>query len=133
LNEGHFYAEAMDWSTGLWFLFDDTTVTYISQGPNHCIEKSYTTKQDVAVSGCKDVYRLNYVKTSILVQVGYNEIKKERRNYLLREGNRWMSTQIMATMKENERYVYVCICFKNSGLHSNILLSKPEKTFLVTY
>jgi hypothetical protein len=124
MNRGHYFAEAMDWSTGLWFRFDDETVTHISEGPMHSIEKSSTGKQgDHGLSGSQDAFRLLYVKSSFLFQVKWS--------YLLSGDSSRMSNQIMKK-EQTERYVWLCICFKNSGLHSNGQLNKTEIMFLVT-
>ena len=124
MNRGHFFAEAMDWSTGLWFRFDDETVTHISEGPMYVTEKSSTGKQgDHGLSGSEDAFRLLYVKSSFLFQ--------DKWSYLLSNDSSRISNQIVKK-KEIERYVCLCICSKNSGLHSNGHLNETEIMFLVT-
>ena len=124
MKRGHYFAEAMDWSTGLWFRFDDETVTHISKGPMHSIEKSSTGKQgDHGLSGSEDAFRLLYVKSSFLFQ--------DKWSYLLPNDSSRISNQIVKK-KEIERYVCLCICSKNSGLHSNGHLNETEIMFLVT-
>ena len=34
-DSGDYVTEAIDWTTSLWFLFDDETVTYLDEGPQN--------------------------------------------------------------------------------------------------
>jgi hypothetical protein len=90
----------------------------------HSIEKSYTGKQgDHGLSGSQDAFRLLYVKSCFLFQ--------DKWSYLLSNDSSRISNQIVKK-KEIERYVCLCICSKNSGLHSNEQLNEMEIMFLVT-
>ncbi len=60
-DSGHYVTEAMDWTTGLWFLFDDNTVTYLAKG-----------LQDS--SGSTGAYSLFYVEQSFLGHHGCMQI-----------------------------------------------------------
>jgi ubiquitin C-terminal hydrolase len=62
---GHYVAEAMDWTTGLWFEFNDEKVKLLEAGPS-C---SYDPKNGVpkrGSSGSTDAYNMYYVEKSYL-------------------------------------------------------------------
>jgi len=62
---GHYVAEAMDWTTGIWFEYDDQTVTLLEDGPtsSYGIDDNIEKEQ---VQGTSDAYNLFYVKQSFL-------------------------------------------------------------------
>ena len=99
---GHYVAEAMDWTTGLWFEFNDEDVMFLESGPKHsfwkediltCGERGSAFddiavvdslgkvgQRDVAaptVTGSTDAYSLFYAERSFLANRAAQEIQKE--------------------------------------------------------
>ena len=60
---GHYIAEAMDWSTGIWFQYDDDSVTLLKDGPSYSLNDGTDLKK---AKGSSDAYNLFYVKESCL-------------------------------------------------------------------
>jgi hypothetical protein len=60
-DSGHYVTDAMDWTMGMWFLFNDETVTYLANGPKES-------------SGCTGTYSLFYGEQSFLGHHGSMKI-----------------------------------------------------------
>ena len=86
---GHYVAEAMNWSTGMWFEYDDENVSFLSNGPNsssepevhgqdpkgkdNCIKKNLNRN----VRGSSDAYNLFYVEKSFLAKSAKEQINAQ--------------------------------------------------------
>ena len=70
-QSGHYIAEAMDWSTGIWFEYDDESVTLLKEGPSY----SFNDGADLdKAKGSSDAYNLFYVKQSCLQESVMSQI-----------------------------------------------------------
>ena len=79
---GHYVAEAMDWSTGRWFEFNDEVVKLLPDGPSCSYDSSNLPHSKVDdqndfisrfgslkdASGSQDAYNMYYVQSSFLVK-----------------------------------------------------------------
>lgn len=68
---GHYVANAMDWSTGVWFEFNDEDVDVLDDGPLSGFYPDQTTDSNEdtkprKISGSADAYNLLYVEKSYL-------------------------------------------------------------------
>mmetsp|Transcript_21335 Transcript_21335/g.46317 ORF Transcript_21335/g.46317 Transcript_21335/m.46317 type:complete len:1522 (+) Transcript_21335:285-4850(+) len=71
---GHYVAEVMDWTTGVWYEFNDEDVTILEGGPTSSFEPSETDDveekkqpdKQLKVKGSQDAYNLFYVEQSYL-------------------------------------------------------------------
>jgi len=67
---GHYVAEVMDWTTGVWYEFNDEDVTILEDGPSSSFEPSEIEdemeSEQRAVSGSGDAYNLFYVEQNYL-------------------------------------------------------------------
>jgi ubiquitin carboxyl-terminal hydrolase 48 len=63
---GHYVAQAMDWTTGTWFDFNDTEVKILKDGPDCSfhVENGKTTSKKLV--GSQDAYNLYYVEEGFL-------------------------------------------------------------------
>jgi ubiquitin carboxyl-terminal hydrolase 48 len=62
---GHYVAEVMDWTTGVWFEFDDEKVSKLDKGPLSSYHPSINTFQRPK-EGTSDAYNLFYVELKFL-------------------------------------------------------------------
>ena len=66
---GHYIAQAMDWTTGSWFEFNDTHVKLLKDGPECSIDpEAQSGNSKKAPSGSQDAYNLYYVEEGFLAQ-----------------------------------------------------------------
>lgn len=66
---GHYVAQAMDWTTGYWFDFNDTHVKLLKDGPESSFDPSKNSgRAPRGVTGSGDAYNLYYVEESFLAQ-----------------------------------------------------------------
>ena len=88
-NSGHYIAEAMDWTTGLWFEFNDEDVTFLEMGPKHSIEKGFSSDSTTSngpscknstTTGSSDAYSLFYAERSYLGQQAAQKIISQLQN-----------------------------------------------------
>lgn len=89
-NSGHYIAEAMDWTTGLWFEFNDEDVTFLEMGPKHSIETGFSLDSTTsgngsscktsATTGSSDAYSLFYAERSYLGQQAAQKIISQLQN-----------------------------------------------------
>ncbi len=102
-NSGHYISEAMDWTTGAWFQFNDESVTFLDSGPKHIFDREtsgfasevvecnsfgpskknrvHNGKVNLAGKqslGCSDAYSLFYVERSYLAQHGAVQVHQSR-------------------------------------------------------
>ena len=77
---GHYIAQAMDWTTGSWFEFNDTHVKLLKDGPDCSVDpKSETTNSKKGASGSQDAYNLFYVEETFLAESVIDRIKAMER------------------------------------------------------
>lgn len=70
---GHYTAEAMDWTSGQWFTFNDEVVRYLPDGP----KSTYCGKNDFDdCEGSCDAYNLYYVSENFLNQSIFDGVKQ---------------------------------------------------------
>jgi Ubiquitin carboxyl-terminal hydrolase len=88
---GHYIAEAMDWTTGVWYEFNDETVKVLPNGPSSSYNPdvgdssdSSSNRVDLSPSGSQDAYNMYYVDEKYLAQQGLDTI--ERRQTFAKEG-----------------------------------------------
>ena len=62
---GHYVAEVMDWTTGVWFECDDEKVSLLQHGPNSSYDPDRTATTRLK-GGTSDAYNIFYVEESYL-------------------------------------------------------------------
>jgi len=62
---GHYVAEVMDWTTGVWFEYDDEKVSLLQHGPNSSYDPDRTSSTRLK-GGTSDAYNIFYVEESYL-------------------------------------------------------------------
>lgn len=76
---GHYIADVVDWTTGVWYEFNDEEVSVLEKGPKSSFEpnaSNTSAKGKVAkVDGSTDAYNLFYVEQSYLSQQSRTELK----------------------------------------------------------
>lgn len=73
---GHYIAQAMDWTTGSWFEFNDTHVKLLKDGPECSTDAaSQTADHKKTPTGSQDAYNLYYVEETFLAQSIVEKIK----------------------------------------------------------
>ncbi len=110
----------MDWTTGLWFKFDDEKVTFLENGPNHSFDiiresgcsnavidgdNSIRTKRKNGANisrGCRSAYSLFYVQRSYLGQYAAMQINRNNSNNNQRDD---LISWIESKRKEHENSV----------------------------
>ena len=70
---GHYIAEAMDWTTGEWFEFNDEKVSLLKNGPSCSVDLEKYKNKDISErtklpQGSQDAYNLYYVEEGFLAQ-----------------------------------------------------------------
>jgi ubiquitin C-terminal hydrolase len=115
---GHYIAEAIDWTTGLWYEFNDETVKVLPQGPscsyipiirreglstdrdsisleNESVNFSNGSQvaYDGSISGSQDAYNMYYVDEDYLARNALNALVKRQMNIL--------NTSVKDTQSEN--------------------------------
>ena len=83
---GHYVAEAMDWTSGQWFEFNDETLTYLEHGPTCSIDPNgkdeasdddlETTDKKAKLVGSNEAYCLYYVEKKFLAQSVYDRLRE---------------------------------------------------------
>ena len=72
---GHYVADVMDWTTGVWYEFNDEDVTILEGGPTSSFEplkpkddddKPQQQGKNRKINGSQDAYNLFYVEESYL-------------------------------------------------------------------
>jgi hypothetical protein len=86
---GHYIAEAMDWTTGVWYEFNDETVKVLPDGPSSsydpCLDDADHSSDPNDISGSEDAYNMYYVDEEFLGRIGLQTI--ERRLSFAKKGN----------------------------------------------
>ena len=76
---GHYIADVMDWTTGVWYEFNDEEVSVLEEGPTSSFEPNASNSSAKGkgnkVSGSTDAYNLFYVEQSYLSQQSGIELK----------------------------------------------------------
>lgn len=73
---GHYVADVMDWTTGVWYEFNDAEVTVLEGGPVSSFEPSEgTSGNGRKVGGSQDAYNLFYVEESYLASQAEIELR----------------------------------------------------------
>lgn len=87
---GHYVAEAKDWTTGVWYEFNDEDVTILEGGPTSSFEPSETEDDEEEKQsgkhrkvGSQDAYNLFYVEQSYLSR----QCESELQHVIQNEGN----------------------------------------------
>ena len=84
-HSGHYVADVMDWTTGVWYEFNDEKVTILEGGPKSSFEPVDTEANTEAkkqsknrkICGSGDAYNLFYVEQSYLAQHSKSELQKQ--------------------------------------------------------
>ena len=85
---GHYIAEGMDWTTGIWFEFNDKDVRILEKGPTGKEEKKIVIDNDATNGGKKrykgssDAYSMFYVERKFLRREVKQEVKRRASNEL---------------------------------------------------
>ena len=61
---GHYTADVLDWTTGVWYGFNDEEVSVLEDGPESSFHSSSETDKNGKVVGSADAYNLFYVEES---------------------------------------------------------------------
>jgi ubiquitin carboxyl-terminal hydrolase 48 len=76
---GHYIADVMDWTTGVWYEFNDEDVSTLEQGPKSSFEPNESNSSAKCkgdkIDGSTDAYNLFYVEQSYLSQQSRIELK----------------------------------------------------------
>lgn len=83
---GHYIAEAMDWTTGVWYEFNDETVKVLPKGPSCSYDPdsiSDSSDDDLEPSpallfGSQDAYNMYYVDENYMARKGLETIKRRQ-------------------------------------------------------
>jgi ubiquitin C-terminal hydrolase len=77
---GHYVAEAMDWTTGVWYEFNDETVKVLPGGPSSSydpfLDDADQSSDAHEISGSEDAYNMYYVSEEYLGQIGLQTIER---------------------------------------------------------
>ena len=65
---GHYTADVLDWTTGVWYEFNDEEVSVLEEGPESSFDSSADTDKNAKVVGSADAYNLFYVEEKYLSQ-----------------------------------------------------------------
>lgn len=71
-------AEALDWTTGIWYEFNDEDVTMLEGGPASSFDRDDKKKSSPEIEGSEDAYNLFYVESSYLAEQLSVEVKSYR-------------------------------------------------------
>ncbi len=63
---GHYTADVLDWTTGVWYEFNDEEVSVLEDGPESSFHSSSETDKNAKVVGSADAYNLFYVEEKYL-------------------------------------------------------------------
>ena len=75
-ERGHYIADVLDWTTGVWYAFNDEVVYVLEEGPESSFEPNSNTKgTGKKVSGSAVAYNLFYVEKGYLSQESKIEVK----------------------------------------------------------
>lgn len=85
---GHYVAEVMDWTTGVWYEFNDEDATVLKRGPTSSFEpaerdgntEATNGSKSSKVNGSKDAYNLFYVDKTYLAEQCARELEKFSKN-----------------------------------------------------
>ena len=84
---GHYVADVMDWTTGVWYEFNDEEVTRLEGGPVSSFDPSKTKKGQEPrpgngrkVNGSQDAYNLFYVEQTYLARHAKSELSQFMNN-----------------------------------------------------
>ena len=76
-NGGHYIADVLDWTTGVWYEFNDEDVSVLEEGPGSSFEPNSKAKgKGKKVSGSADAYNLFYVEQGYLSQQSNIELRR---------------------------------------------------------
>lgn len=81
---GHYVADVMDWTTGVWYEFNDEEVTRLEWGPVSSFDPSKTKNRQEPrqpgngrkVNGSQDAYNLFYVEQTYLARHAKSELSQ---------------------------------------------------------
>ena len=75
---GHYIADVLDWTTGVWYEFNDDEVTMLKDGPTSSFDPNAAISsgkdKTAKVHGSTDAYNLFYVEQNYLSQQSNNEL-----------------------------------------------------------
>lgn len=107
----------MDWTTGLWFEFDDDNVTFLENGPNHTFDarnsgcdfevinrvnnrtkkkkggRGSLSNTEKESRGCSLAYSLSYVERSFLGKYGAMQIHQNNSTYQRHDLFTWIQNK----------------------------------------
>jgi hypothetical protein len=77
---GHYIADVLDWTTGVWYEFNDEKVSVLREGPKSSFDPNASNKTSAKgkcakVVGSTDAYNLFYVEQKYLSQRSKIELK----------------------------------------------------------
>lgn len=76
---GHYIADVLDWTTGVWYEFNDEEVSVLEEGPESSFDPNPSNSADegknAKVEGSADAYNLFYVEQSYLSQQSVNQLE----------------------------------------------------------
>ncbi len=77
---GHYIADVLDWTTGVWYEFNDEKVSILEKGPKSSFDPNASNKtsakgKSAKVDGSTDAYNLFYVEQNYLSQQSKTELK----------------------------------------------------------
>lgn len=75
---GHYIADVLDWTTGVWYEFNDKEVSVLEEGPQSSFEPNSNAKGKgkKEVSGSANAYNLFYVEQGYLSQQSNIELRR---------------------------------------------------------
>ncbi|KAL3916643.1 MAG: hypothetical protein SGILL_005083 [Bacillariaceae sp.] len=144
-HSGHYIAEAMDWSTGLWYEFNDETVKVLPDGPSCSYVPHFVKNDPIAgnrvsqgskalfhgsqeayessVSGSLDAYNMYYVDEDYLSRKALETIAKRQKVSAVSSEDNAAKRGVLLdviTEKENKHSVlYDCEAGLDNKLRSN--------------
>ena len=122
---GHYIAEAMDWTTGQWYEFNDESVEVLVSGPSCSYCPSFVSDEASAssdkrsgvdsgnwngsqeayeadISGSQDAYNMYYVEQDYLAKIAVNALEK-RKNTVRTSNNGLQDSVLLNVVEERER------------------------------
>ena len=74
---GHYIADVLDWTTGVWYEFNDEEVSVLEEGPESSFDPNSADDEgkNAKVEGSADAYNLFYVEQNYLSQQSVNQLE----------------------------------------------------------
>ena len=73
---GHYIADVLDWTTGVWYEFNDEEVSVLEEGPESSFDPDSDDEgKNSKVEGSADAYNLFYVEQNYLSQQSVNQLE----------------------------------------------------------